>query len=68
MIFDGFTVINKLKMDFAEPGKLINLVYFPLTCLILTVLAWSIRGKPVDLVAIVIMGLYFLGFLGRFVI
>jgi hypothetical protein len=68
LIFEGFTVINKLKMDFAYPGKLINLVYFPLTCLILTVLAWSIRGKPVDLVAIVIMGLYFLGFLGRFVI
>jgi uncharacterized membrane protein len=55
-------------MDLSLVGRAIDLGYFPLVCVILISLGWSIRAKPIDLVAILILGLYFIAFLSRFVI
>lgn len=55
-------------MDFSTVGRVIDLAYFPLICVILISLGWIIRAKPIDLVAILILGLYFMAYLSRFLL
>ena len=49
-------------------SKTIDLLYFPLVCIILFVLWLKLRGKPVDLVGKIILGLYFSAFFIRFLV
>jgi len=49
-------------------SKLIDLIYFPIVCIILFVLWLNLRGKTIDFVAKIILGLYFSAFLIRFLV
>ena len=55
-------------MDLTSVGRVIDLGCLPLVCAILISLSWFIKDKPIDLVAILILGLYFIAFLTRFLI
>ena len=55
-------------MELSSVGRVIDIGYFPVVCVMLISLGWFIRAKPIDLVAIIILGLYFIAFLTRFLI